>query len=242
MKFSKNTIESIGYYVYGLRKPGTKEYFYIGKGRGNRVFAHLNQKTKRLDHNPKFDLIQRLKKSGGPEVDIIRHNLSEEQAFRIESALIDVLNVKDLTNKVRGHNSDELGLMTAKNIEAKYKGKLLKIKEPCVCFKISVLWNTWTKNMSEPELYETIRGNWTVNIKKAKMAKYALGISNNLVRGIYKINSWKEVKIGRKGEAYKRTRWRFSGVQADELDSKVGCLVTNFKNHRVSGPIFYINF
>ena len=90
MKFSKNTIESIGYYVYGLRKPGTKEYFYIGKGRGNRVFAHLNQKTKRLDHNPKFDLIQRLKKSGGPEVDIIRHNLSEEQAFRIESALIDV--------------------------------------------------------------------------------------------------------------------------------------------------------
>ena len=240
-KFSRKTIESIGYYVYGLRKPGTKEYFYIGKGKGNRVFAHVSQKAKKLEHNPKFDLIQKLKRIGGPEIDIIRHNLSEEQAFRIESALIDVLNVKDLTNKVRGHKSDELGLMTAKNLEAKYKGEVLKFKEPAVCFKISILFNTWTKNMSEADLYEIIRGNWTVNIKKAKSVKYAFGIHNNLVRGIYHINSWKQVFVGRDGVKYKRPRWRFTGNQANEMDSKIGCLITNFKNHRVSGPIFYIN-
>ena len=122
-----------------------------------------------------------------------------------------------------------------------YKGELLKFKEPAVCFKINVLFNTWTKNMSENELYEIIRGNWTVNIKKAKSVKYALGISDNLVRGIYKINSWRQVYIGRKGEKYKRPRWRFTGKPASEMDSKVGCLITNFKNHRVSGPIFYIN-
>lgn len=240
-KFSRKTIESIGYYVYGLRRPGTREYFYIGKGKGNRVFSHLNQKVKILEHDPKYDLIKKFKSIGGPGVDIIRHGLTKEQAFRVESALIDVLNVKDLTNKVRGHNSDQLGLMTAKNLEARYKGELLKFKEPAVCFKINVLFNTWTKNMSENELYEIIRGNWTVNIKKAKSVKYALGISDNLVRGIYKINSWRQVYIGRKGEKYKRPRWRFTGKPASEMDSKVGCLITNFKNHKVSGPIFYIN-
>ena len=240
-RFSKKTIESIGYYVYGLRKPGTKEYFYIGKGKGNRVFSHVNQEVKTLEHDPKFDLIKKMKPLGGPEIDIIRHGLTKEQAFRIESSLIDVLNVKDLTNKVRGHNADEVGLMTAKNLEAKYKGELLKFKEPAVCFKISVLFNTWTKNMSEDDLYEIIRGNWTVNIKKAKSAKYAIGVSNNLVRGIYKINSWKQIHVGRSGERYKRPRWRFTGQQATDLGSKIGCLVTNFKNHKVSGPIFYIN-
>ena len=240
-KFSRKTIESIGYYVYGLRKPGTKEYFYIGKGKGNRVFSHINQEVKVLEHDPKFDLIKKFKSIGGPGVDIIRHGLTKDQAFRIESALIDVLDVKDLTNKVRGHNSDDVGLMTAKNLEAKYKGELLKFKEPAVCFKISVLFNTWTKNMSENELYEIIRGNWTVNIKKAKAIKYAFGISDNLVRGVYKINSWNKVLKGRNGEMYKRPRWRFSGEHATELESKIGCLVTNFKNHKVSGPIFYIN-
>ena len=240
-RFSKKTIESIGYYVYGLRTPGTKEYFYIGKGKGNRVFSHVNQEVKTLEHDPKFDLIKKMKPLGGPEVDIIRHGLKKDQAFRIESALIDVLNVENLTNKVRGHNSDDVGLMTAKNVEAKYKGELLKFKEPAVCFKISVLFNPWTKNMSENELYEIIRGNWTVNIKKAKSVKYALGISDNLVRGIYKINSWQQVYTGRKGEKYKRPRWRFTGKLASDMDSKIGCLITNFKNHKVSGPIFYIN-
>ena len=57
-----------------------------------------------------------------------------------------------------------------------------------------------------------------------------------------KINSWKQVDIDRQGKKYKRIRWRFIGEEALELESKVGCLVTNFKNHRVTGPIFYINF
>ena len=32
-RFSKNTINAIGYYVYGLRYPREQDYFYIGKGK-----------------------------------------------------------------------------------------------------------------------------------------------------------------------------------------------------------------
>ena len=31
MRFSRNTIEGMKYYVYGLRYPKTKKYFYIEK-------------------------------------------------------------------------------------------------------------------------------------------------------------------------------------------------------------------
>lgn len=40
-EFSKETLSKIGYYVYLYSDPDTKEPFYVGKGKGNRVFNHL---------------------------------------------------------------------------------------------------------------------------------------------------------------------------------------------------------
>ena len=88
-KFSNKTLEKIGHYVYGLMDPLSKEYFYIGKGSGNRVFSHVRQKIRQKDIDPKFDIIERLKEFGGPEIIILRHGLSEYQALLIESTIID---------------------------------------------------------------------------------------------------------------------------------------------------------
>ena len=40
-EFSMKTLENHGYYVYVYSDPDTKKPFYIGKGKGNRCFAHL---------------------------------------------------------------------------------------------------------------------------------------------------------------------------------------------------------
>ena len=40
-EFSKDVIEQIGYYVYRLIDPRNGQTFYVGKGKGNRIFNHL---------------------------------------------------------------------------------------------------------------------------------------------------------------------------------------------------------
>ena len=53
--FNRNTIDNLKFYVYGLKDPFTNKYFYIGKGKANRVFSHVNQKIKRGIDDPKYE-------------------------------------------------------------------------------------------------------------------------------------------------------------------------------------------
>ena len=73
--FNRNTIDNLKFYVYGLKDPFTNKYFYIGKGKANRVFSHVNQKIKRGIDDPKYEKIKEIRSQGGKvKIDIIRHN------------------------------------------------------------------------------------------------------------------------------------------------------------------------
>ena len=89
-EFSQSTIENIGYYVYCLIDSRDKTIFYVGKGCGNRVFAHeleLSEKEK----NKRIDDIQ--KSGANVEKYIIRHGLTEDEAFHLEAAFIDIFSL-----------------------------------------------------------------------------------------------------------------------------------------------------
>ena len=42
-KLPNSVINKLKYYVYLYSDPETNEIFYIGKGKGNRVFSHLTE-------------------------------------------------------------------------------------------------------------------------------------------------------------------------------------------------------
>lgn len=234
LKFSANTVRSLQYYVYGLRYPDNENnYFYIGKGKGNRVFYHVNQKTRSGIKDPKFDIIESLRKIGGPEIDIIRHGLTEKEALLLEAALIDVFKVKQISNKVKGIDSDKFGIMSIKNIEANYKGKDFTLDISAVCFKINQAWH---KNMDEEHLYNKIRGNWALNLKRAVKAEYGIGVHNGIIRGIYKICNWE------KGRSSTRShRYFFNGYKEENMNKYIGYSLLNHPGHAVRGPLFYYN-
>ncbi|WP_174138737.1 GIY-YIG nuclease family protein [Parasulfitobacter algicola] len=78
-EFDAKTQEQIGYYVYCLVNPDTKKPFYIGKGKGNRVFDHAKDKLTGTVENDKIETIRKiLKQDKKVEYLIIQHGLNEK--------------------------------------------------------------------------------------------------------------------------------------------------------------------
>lgn len=62
--FPQSVIEQLDYYVYFLRDPSNKEIFYVGKGKGNRVFEHAACALADVTESDKLDRIRAIERSG----------------------------------------------------------------------------------------------------------------------------------------------------------------------------------
>ena len=56
-EFPRFVIEKLDYYVYLLIDPETNQVFYVGKGVGNRIFAHINAAISDAMPSDKLDKI-----------------------------------------------------------------------------------------------------------------------------------------------------------------------------------------
>lgn len=89
-KFDDATSEALDFYVYCLLDDAHRP-FYVGKGNGNRVFAHAHAALLEDGKSLKLEKIREIIEESGkaPEQIIIRSGLSEQQAYTVESAIID---------------------------------------------------------------------------------------------------------------------------------------------------------
>ncbi len=204
-KFDSKVTEEIGYYVYALVDPETRKPFYIGKGKDNRVFAHVSDAENSDKETVKLNTIRQM---DNVEHVILRHGLTEAESFIVEAALIDTLLYSgiDLTNAVLGHHSSAYGIMTAEELRRKYTAAPLdEIGENCVIININKSYDKAKKNKN---FYDVTRGTWVMNEEKAKSLKYALAEYRGFIVEIYEIDPTKWENID--------GRMQFSGKVADE--------------------------
>ncbi len=216
--FDTKTTKALKYYVYALIDPLTHEVFYIGKGKDNRVFDHADAAIK--NENDTSDKLERIRgiKAAGKSVEhiIVRHNLTEEQALRIESVLIDFMLFmqgkelqSNLTNIVLGHNSEIYGLATANEIKRRYNAEPIEeLHHNVIIININ---RTYDRGKGLVSIYDATRSSWVIAESRTHTLEYALAEYRGNVVGVFKIDkdSWKCV-----GD--KKKRWEFDGAEAED--------------------------
>ena len=113
-KFSEEISNKLKYYVYRLIDPRNGDTFYVGKGKGNRVFAHANAETGAdADSDELSDKMQRIREIKNDGFDIAhiihRHGIDEDTALAVEAALMETY--PGILNIAGGHGSNEYGCM-----------------------------------------------------------------------------------------------------------------------------------
>ena len=184
-----------GFYVYALIDPRNDQIFYIGKGTGNRVFAHEAESGKSpRSEKAKLQQIQEIE-STGHEVKrlILNWGLTEEEAFAAEATLINLMNYISpdaLTNAVAGHHVHES--LTVEDFELRYGAEHLKpedIQHNILCIKIN---RRYHRDITPKELYDAVRGIWraSLNTIRQKHIEYVFGVYNQLIVAVYKPDEW----------------------------------------------------
>ena len=232
--FTQSVIEKLGHYVYYLQHPVSGEVFYVGKGHGNRVFAHMSGAVETDGKTEKLDTIRAIFASGHQPVHyILRHGLTEPAAFEVEAALIDFIGIRNLHNLQGGHRSSDFGIRTAQEIAALYEAEDLSTNEPALLININRLYH---RQMTDLQLYEATRKSWVLGSRK-NSAKYAIATYRGLTREVYKIQRWFEV------ESKGKIRWGFDGVLADESIRQSLCYksVSSYFRKGAANPIKYLN-
>lgn len=185
MKFSAQVIEKLKNYVYLYSHPTTNEVFYIGKGKGNRVFSHLKDAKK----SEKVVQLKKLQEQGlKPKIEILIHGIEDGKVVeKIEMSVIDLIGLDNLTNKQKGKYSARNGRMSIDQINAMYQMKEVSIEEPSVLIRIN---KAFRYSMTPMELYDFTRGIWRVKLENAVKAKYAFAIYDGIIQEVYNIVQW----------------------------------------------------
>lgn len=239
--FSKHIADKLQYYVYRLIDPRNGETFYVGKGKGNRVFAHVNGEL-HADGDELTDKLKRVRqiRTGGFEVAhvIHRHGLSEKEAFEVEAALIDAFPA--VTNQIGGQASDERGVMHADQIVERYEAKEATFKHKALVI---------TVNRSVVELdsvYAAVHYAWKLDPSKAAAAELVLAVEQGLIIGVFVADEWLPATTqnfpGTKED--RPGRWGFNGHPAPEAIAKQYLrrrLPESLRKRGAANPVRYVS-
>ncbi len=209
-EFSKEAIDNLKYYVYKLIDPRDGKVFYVGKGKGNRVFSHINLSTnyesKDKEISDKVALIREIRNEGLEIIAVIhRHGIEDEYtAYQVEAALIDEYN--NLTNIQGGHNSNDYGPISVNQVENIYGLEKLNVNDFDKNDKLLLIKvREETIKNNDNDIYQAVRYAWSLSKNRVFDIKMVAAVVNGVIRKTYKVDRWYYVS--------ERDRYAFDGTE-----------------------------
>ena len=254
--FDEKTIHKLKAYVYALFDPLEDRPFYIGKGRGNRVFQHVEGAILEDKESNKYEKIRDIRartQNNRVKHTVIRHGMSDEVAFEVESALIDLANNTgaNLTNEVTGHNSIENGMMSTDDIVRKYNAQplnellhsvaIININKKYKLVRDEAL-QVNTKYSGKDLIYESVKQAWVIG-KRRETVDYVLAEYKGIIVEVYEV-----IEVNNNGQLEKwysvpgyKNRWGFHGKKAiDQVRFYyINKSISHHKKRGAANPVRY---
>ena len=186
-EFPPGVIEHLGWYLYRLIDPRDGSTFYVGKGKGNRVFAHMRGEVAAADDDEllsnKLKQLREIRLAGLEVIHVIhRHGIADEKtAYEVEAALIDAY--PGLTNIMNGAGSNEYGAAHIKELIATYQPETVEFKHKALMISVN-------RSSKDVDLYDAVRFSWRVSLERASKAEVILATVKGIVRGVYIADEW----------------------------------------------------
>lgn len=237
ISFPEEVVQKIGNYVYRLIDPRNGETFYVGRGNGNRVFQHasgINVDMVNEELSNKSERIREIKNTGLEVIHVIhRHGIPDDVVNHVEAALIDAY--PGLANEQGGEGSGSFGPMHTDEIIRLYALPMMEENPEEKLVLINV--NNISDRSSKEAIYKQVRGNWRIDIRRARQADYVIAVLRGVSIGIFKANVWKdslehEGRYCFDGEAAEEKVWqKFAGTH--------GKRIANEDMKHIQNPIRY---
>lgn len=260
-QFSLSTSKSIGFYVYVLVDPLDNVPFYVGKGKGDRVFSHVKSVERKIAKRQPvtmtgkdLKILEILTRKGGPNEVlhyIVRYGLTNDQALAIESVLIDLFNRKlklnipnaeNITNVNDGFYSHQ-GCILAEELDKAINCKvaLLDPNKRYIAINLNV---NYDGNDKEYQIYERVRSSWILNKELADQADYILATHAGVVVGVYKLDEKGWQLVPGQDLSLKKKRYYFDKNQVDDISEErerlLGCKLPSRKKG-AQNPVWYVS-
>lgn len=239
IQFTENQKMKLKHYVYIYLDPTTNEIFYVGKGKGDRVFSHL----KDTSECEKVQKIEEIRSQGyEPVIEILVHGLEDDEtAHKVEAAVIDLVGLNNLTNIKRGHHSLTYGRVSLDQLMQRYDSQEAEIKEPSILIRINKLFRY---GLSPQELYDYTRGCWKVG-EARNQVKLAFSVYDNIIQEVYEVAHWFPGGTTYMGDRTtdRLDRWEFVGKPAsEEIRNRYRFKsVSSYIKRGNQNPVMYVN-
>ncbi|GHV55483.1 hypothetical protein AGMMS49579_18470 [Spirochaetia bacterium] len=193
--FEKGVSDKIGFYVYRLIDPRNGNTFYVGKGKGDRVFAHVAGSLGSTDDEDEVSLkIKTIREIKAAKLDVIhvihRHGMEEKTALEVEAALIDAY--PGLCNEQGGFGSADRGPVNAVEINKAYSAPMInELPKGNLIIKIKQEQIDMFSSYPDP-IYEAVRCFWRISEfrDEATVGRLVFAVQSGIIKSVYETEAW----------------------------------------------------